>query len=432
MVSEPSGATTAGRRRPWWLWGLPGRVPDEVDDRALRLLGAVALALLFEEYDLAIVTAALKQISAGLGLREESLPLDLALIRLGVLPAFVLLPFADRLGRRPVFLASVVGMGVFTFLTAFSQNALQFVLLQGLTRACFVTGSATAFVIMAEELPARHRGWGMGVLAALGACGHGVGALVFSQIDRLPYGWRALYALGIIPVLLTPFFMRYVPETRRFKEQAQRAALEPAVAWLGPLLMLATTHPWRVTALAASGLLLALATMPSFQLSGYYVQTAFGFSPGRYSSMVLLGGAVGIMGNLVGGRLGDAFGRKRVGSVLLAVFPLMCFVFYRGNALTAIPMWAALVFSFMGGRLILRALSIELFPTSQRAAAAGVFSFAEAMGAVLGLLALWIYEVQDVRDLAVIIPAVACVTVIAALLVLVFPETNNRELEDIV
>lgn len=432
MATESSGTKTSSRRRPWWLWGLPGRVPEEVNDRALNLLGAVALALLFEEYDLAIVTAALKQISAGLGLVEEDMALDLALIRLGVLPAFLLLPFADRLGRRPVFLASVVGMGLFTFATAFSQNGAQFVLLQGLTRACFVVGSATAFVIMAEELPAAHRGWGMGVLAALGACGHGLGAVVFSQIDRLPYGWRSLYALGIVPVLLTPFFLKRVPETRRFSEMRERTAQQPPGAWLGPLALLATTHPWRVSALAAAGLLLALATMPSFQLSGYYVQTAYGFTPAQYSGMVLVGGAVGIMGNLVGGRLGDAFGRKRVGSVLLALFPLACVAFYQGSAWSAIPVWAALVFSFMGGRLILRALSIELFATSQRAAAAGVFSFAEALGAVLGLLALYFYKVKDTNDLAVIIPAVACVTVVAALLVLVFPETRNRELEDIV
>jgi predicted MFS family arabinose efflux permease len=223
-----------------------------------------------------------------------------------------------------------------------------------------------------------------------------------------------------------------VPETRRFADQARERAAEPALSWFAPLAMLATTHPWRVTALAVSGLVLALATLPAFQLSGYYVQTAYGFSPGQYSLLVIVGGAVGIMGNLVGGRLGDAFGRKRVGCALLASFPLMCFAFYRGSGQTATFAWAALVFSFMGGRLILRALSIELFPTQQRAAAAGVFSFAEALGAVVGLFALYAFRVRDTDDLALVIPAVACVTVVAALLVLVFPETRNRELEDIV
>jgi putative MFS transporter len=360
------------------------------------------------------------------------MPLDLALIRLGALPAFVLLPFADRWGRRPVFLASIVGMGLFTFATAFVQNASQFVLMQALTRACFVTGSATAFVIMAEELPAAHRGWGMGMLAALGACGHGLGALLFSQIERLPYGWRALYAVGLVPVLMSGYFARRVQETKRFSDHAiTREALPPLRAWLAPLALLATTQPLRAAALAVSGVLMAFATLPSFQLSGYFVQSELGFTPARYSGMIVIGGGVGILGNMVGGRLGDTLGRKRVGVVLLAGFPLAAFAFFRGGAWGAMFAWVALVFTFMGGRLILRALSIELFPTPQRAAAAGMFSFAEAMGAVIGLLALYAYDVRGTADLARVVPAIACVTLLAALLVLVFPETRQRELEDI-
>jgi MFS family permease len=408
------------------------RVPVGVNGAGLRLLVAVGVALMFEEYDLAIVTAALKQISAELALSEERMPLGLALMRLGALPAFVFVPFADRWGRRPVFLASIVGMGLFTFATAFVQNASQFVLMQALTRACFVTGSATAFVIMAEELPAAHRGWGMGMLAALGACGHGLGALLFSQIERLPYGWRALYAVGLVPVLMSGYFARRVIETRRFSDHASTRAKQPPLrAWLAPLGSLATRHPLRAAALALSGVLMAFATLPSFQLSGYFVQSELGFTPARYSAMIVIGGGVGILGNMVGGRLGDSLGRKRVGIVLLSGFPLAAFGFFRGGPVGAMFAWVALVFTFMGGRLILRALSIELFPTAQRAAAAGMFSFAEAMGAVIGLLAIYAYDVRATADLARVVPAIACVTLLAALLVLVFPETRQRELEDI-
>src|SRR4051794_28457792 len=187
------------RRHPWWIPPFLGRVPDAIDDAALALLGAVALAMLFEEYDNAIVTAALKHIAAELHMAEAKLPLYLAILRFGAVPAFFLIPLADRIGRRPVFLASVVGMGVLTFATAFSQTIEQFVTLQALTRTFFITCSAVAFVIITEEFPAAHRGFGVGMLAALGACGAGLGAAMFSQINRLPYGWRALYAIGVVP-----------------------------------------------------------------------------------------------------------------------------------------------------------------------------------------------------------------------------------------
>src|SRR5690349_2941190 len=162
---------------------------------------AVALATLFEEYDTGILSAALKQIAGDLQIPEARFGLYLAWIRAGALPAFLFLPLADRIGRRPVFLASMAIMGVLTFASAFSQTLLHFVVLQALARTFALAGGALAFVIVSEELPAAQRGFGMGVLAAIGASGHGLSAGLYSQINVLPYGWRFLYALGILPVL---------------------------------------------------------------------------------------------------------------------------------------------------------------------------------------------------------------------------------------
>jgi MFS family permease len=147
-------------RRPWWLPHFLGPIPA-VEDHHLRVLGAVALALLFEEYDLAMLTAALPQIAAALGMLETDFGLYLGIIRLGALPAFVLIPFADLVGRRRVFLVTLVGTGLATLLTAFALEPWQFVVCQMLTRTFFVTGSAVAFVMIAEEFPAEHRGWGL-------------------------------------------------------------------------------------------------------------------------------------------------------------------------------------------------------------------------------------------------------------------------------
>ena len=49
---------------------------------------------------------------------------------------------------------------------------------------------------MSEEFPAHHRGWGIGMLGGVGAIGYGFGALLYGAIEWLPFGWRALYALG--------------------------------------------------------------------------------------------------------------------------------------------------------------------------------------------------------------------------------------------
>ena len=141
-------------RQPWWIPPFLGRVPAGVDAPRLSLLGAIALALFFEEYDLAMLTSALHRIAADLGMAETQFGLYLGIIRLGALPAFLVIPLADRFGRRRVFIATVVCTGLFTFFRAFSQTAAQFVVLQMLTRTGFITGSAVAFVMVAEEFPA--------------------------------------------------------------------------------------------------------------------------------------------------------------------------------------------------------------------------------------------------------------------------------------
>ena len=421
-------------RNPWWIPPFLGRVPENLGAPQLRLLGMVALALLFEEYDSAMLISALKHIARDLGMADQDLGLHLGLIRVGALPAFFCVPLADRFGRRPVFLASTIALGVITFGTAFVTTPTQFVVLQALTRTFFVTGTAVAFVIVTEEFPAQHRGWGMGMLAALGSMGHGLSAILFSQIERLPFGWRALYVVGIIPVLCLPAFLRRIPETKRFMDMRAGLAAAPVTVFasvVDPLRMLFATHPLRALGLAACGFLVAAATLPSFQFSGFYTLEKLGWKPGHYSGMVIAGGAVGIIGNIAAGRLGDTFGRKAVGFVMLALFPLASFLFYRGSSWVVAVAWVPLVFCFMGGRVVLKALSTELFQTSFRSAAAGLFAVMEAMGAVAGMFAVYLYKTEDVLRLARVVPFVALPVLGAALLLLLFPETKQRELEEI-
>jgi putative MFS transporter len=422
------------QRRPWWIPPFLGKVPAGLERRHLDVLGVVSLALLFEEYDSAMLISALKHIAQDLGIAEAELGLYLGWIRLGALPAFFCMPLADRFGRRPVFIASTVALGVVTFATAFASNAFQFVLLQALTRTFFITGTTAGFVIVTEELPAEHRGWGTGMLAALGALGHGLSAILFSQIERLPFGWRALYVVGVVPVFCLPLFLKRIQESDRFDRHRREGGVVAAGAFaavLGPMRALFVTHPLRAAVLALCGLLLAGATLPSFQFSGFFTQERLGWKPSHYSIMVISGGAIGILGNVAAGRLGDVFGRKRVGFVLLVLFPLASFAFYRSASWIVPIAWVPLVFCFMGGRVILKALSAELFPTSYRSAAAGLFAVMEALGAVVGMFVVYLYRSDNVDHLANTVPLAALAVVGAAFLLLTFPETTRRELEEI-
>jgi MFS family permease len=417
-------------QNPWWLPPfLLGRVPAGVDSRALRVLGFVSFALFFEHYDTSLLGNALKFIAADLQVAETDLGYFQMLIRLGALPAFFLIPFIDRLGRRRLFLTALVGMSVGTLLTAFSQTALQFIACQMLTRMFVITASAVAIVIVAEELPAAVRGWGIGILAAVSASGHGLGAGLFAAIDMLPWGWRSLYAFGVLPLLLLPMFRRNIQETARFTEH-QRARTGLAGRWWTPLAGFVRTHPGRAAGMAIVASVSSVGHVVVISFTGYYVLAYHGWAPYQLSLMVIIAGMVGIIGNVVAGRVADRTGRRGVGFVFLAVFPAASWWFYAGPGWALPVLWSVMVFSLMGANVIIRALSSELFPTSHRGTSTGLLALMETLGAAAGLFLLGVLQTRE-GDLVTLIPLISLATLAAGVVLLAFPETRQRELEAI-
>ena len=430
--TDPASPTRT--RRPWWIPFFLGAIPD-VDAKSLTLLGTVGLAVFFEAYDLSLLTSALSFIAADLEITEETLGLWTGLIRLGGLPAFALLPFADRFGRRKVFLASLLGLSLATLASAFSPTILVFALLQMLARVSFITFSATAIVIISEEFPAKHRGWGMGIFGALGALGYGLSAILFSQIEVLPGGWRALYLVGAAPLLFLPVFLRNVPETRRFAEiQQQRDDLEGPTSnllgWAQPIRDLFTTYPQRMVGVTLACFIYAASELAVMQFVPYFILEEHGWEPWQYSALILLGGLIPLWANVAAGRLGDRFGRRPVGMAVMSMLPLGAICFFHVSSDLLAIFWIILSFGSVAANVMLRAIVTESFPTSQRSTAAGWMTLTGTVGAALGL-----WSISWGQSMGFTLPTiesiVSCFAIIAGLALFLLPETRGLELEEI-
>jgi MFS family permease len=404
---------------------MPDLPPEQV-----RALGVVALAMLFENYDQAMLTAALKQISESFGVLESDVAGMLGWVHMGAIPAFLVVPFADRIGRRRLFLVSMVLLGIATFASAFAQNVVQFIGLQMVARTFMVTTSATAFVIVTEEFPAEHRGWGVGILGALGSMGYGLALLLFAGIDYYPYGWRARYLVGIVPVLLIPMFRREVKETGRFAAGIGRSEGAAAGGHWRPMLILARDYPLRTLVVGLIGAASSAGTVAAFQFSAYFVQSEHGWAPGQYTVMAVVAGLVGIVGHPYAGRLADRRGRRVVGFSLFTVYPLIVYAFYHGPEWSLPLLWIPLIFSLTGGGTIQRVLAAELFPTDSRGTSSGWMLMCEAAGRSAGLfLVAWGTPVGSTNTAMICLVSLFCV--LAGFLVLTLPETGGRELEEI-
>lgn len=415
-------------RRPWWL---PFPIPAGVEPSHIQLLGLVSFAMLFENYDIGLMGAALPQIAAEFGLSNPEKGSLMGSIEMGALLAFIVVPFADRVGRRRVLLASIIGMSVGSFLTGLAPTAQALAACQIITRTFATSASVVSFVIVAEEFPADHRGWGLGVLGAVGAVGFGLGALVYAQIEWLPYGWRSIYVLGGFALLLIPFFRRRLKETRRF--QASSAAREHGSLLRGalrPVVALVRSHPRRALVLGAMAFFSTAGHRPAFRFVSDFVQTEHGWTPGEYARMTILLGAIGVAGSPLMGRLGDRFGRRLIGAAMLVPFPLFAVLFYTGPVRIIALGWTAMVFVSMAAGVVQRALSTELFPTDTRSSAGGWILLVETLGAALGLYLFAGLETV-LEDWGRSLAIVAALAAIGAVFLLFLPDTHQRELETI-
>jgi MFS family permease len=288
-----------------------------------------------------------------------------------------------------------------------------------------------AIVVVAEEFDAEHRGWGIGALGALHACGAGAAALSFGFVDVLPFGWRALYAIGLVPLLLVAYLRRTLPETGRFDALARERAEFRVAPPIAPALDLVRRHPRRIAALALAVVAIETVMGPAIFFAPKFLQDVHGWSPAWVAALNFGGGAFAIVGNPLAGWLSDRRGRRPVTVMFTLGVLLAITAFYAAASPAAPVLWVPLVFGLMGTQVTLGVYGAELFPTGVRSTASGVREFCKTGGAVIGLgLVSALYALVGSNWAAI---SVLClVGTLSPLVVLAtFPETAGRKLEEI-
>ena len=417
-------------RPPRWLIFAPflGRAPA-LTPRQWQVLGLVSVATLFDQYDRALFALALPQIQLSLGIAEADVGWLGSIVRLGALPAFAATVAADRIGRRRVLLATIIGYTVCTAATALAPDARTFVVFQFLAHIFTAAESMLAVVVIAEELDANVRGWGIGALFAIQACGVGLAALLFPLFEWLGLNWRALFAVGVVPLAVIAYWRRVLPETARFTE-ARAAALAPTPA-LAPIVALARAYPGRFAAVAAVAFVFSAGGAAADFMGPKYLQDAHGWSPARVAVLYVLGGALAIAGSAYAGRLSDRIGRRPVTVVFGVAVLSLAIAFYNATGWVLPVLWIVLIFTLVGHDVLQASFAAELFPTSYRTTASGARAIVATLGGALGLAVESIlYRALGSHWEAISIMLVGAF--LAPLIVaLAFPETAGRTLEEI-
>lgn len=441
----------------WWA------PPDRLDPRPATVLALLCTVQVVDGYLGTVLTQTLTFAADEMGHGNTAQGIVFAVVRAGVLLALVTVALADRHGRRRLLLAAGTGSCLATAAGAAAPTLWVLGGTQLMARG-LATALGVLIVIMAvEEMPARSRAWAASVLVLCAGLGAGMAVWVLPVADLHQRGWRVVYLVPLLGLAGLGAVGRRLPESRRFEtaraaapeatEQQQRQTAPDAPNQRSRALPDAPKQPadpdigeqrgqaapdvrerrrQRLKLLAVVAFLAAMFAAPASGLQNDFLKDERGFSASQITVFTLVTSTPAGLGALAGGYLADRRGRRRVaaaGLVAGAVTAAWAF-FTSGPAL-----WLLTLTGTMAGGLTVPALAVygpELFGTHDRGRANGLVLTLGVAGSAVGLLAAgWLSDQLGGR----LGPALALLAVgpliVAALVLLKFPETAGLELEDL-
>jgi putative MFS transporter len=287
------------------------------------------------------------------------------------------------------------------------------------------------FVVIAEEVAAGARGWANGTISALDYVGAGLASLVFAAVTLLPFGWRSLYVVGAVPLLVVGFLRRRLPETQRFvaKEQTQKA-VSRLQETLSLLRALARDYPGRVATILLAVGALGFAEGPATVLAQKYLQSSLHYTPGQVTMLLIPGGLIGLGLTIAMGRLSDRIGRKPSAMITACTMAISFWGFFSPVPGWAIaPLWILGFFGFFSSSALMAGFALEIVPTQYRATVSGLRYLVEiGAGAVALALEGYFYDRFGSHGPAIQVCLLTIPVTLGALLLL--PEPAGRSLEE--
>ncbi|BAU29216.1 putative MFS transporter [Aneurinibacillus soli] len=352
---------------------------EKKEKQAFRILGLSGIGLLFDSMDvgiLAFVLAALK-VQWGLTPTEMGLVGTINFIGMALGAALAGL-WADRYGRKRLFIITLLVYSIATGLNAFAATlaifmALRFIVGFGLGGELPVV---TTYVL--ETAPQQHRAKWVVWLQSFWAAGALVAAII-SYFIIPQYGWRVGLFIGALPALYALYLRRALPETPAFTRQAitQTFGEKVRLLWSAPYrrttIVLWTL--WFASVFSYYGMLL---WMPSIMIMK-------GFTLIKSFEYVLLMTLVQIPGYFVAAYCVDRWGKKPTLVTFMTLSALSSLAFgLSPNIWALLTSGICLSFFNLGAWGATYAYTAEQYPTLFRATGTG---WAAGFGRIGGIIA---------------------------------------------
>lgn len=356
------------------------------------LILAIAFLLAYQGYTLSIVGVAAPWIASSFKLSESGLARMFAWMSLAAFGALALARLADKFGRRRIILLCLASAPIFAASAAVVRSAAVFTTLQMFTAALLGGSVSSAIVLLAEELPVKHRARGQAYAALASAAGGVLGYILIPFLLAWGYSWRWLMIPCAGGLALLPLVLKMLPADRAVESQPGdlRVELSRCSRFYDVL------HPlYRRRALALLSCA-ALDTMAGTAVNGWLYFEAvsiIGLSPRNASTLVVAGMVFGMIGFPAGAWTAERFGRVPTVSYFGGAAWIGAVMFYLGppRSVTWPLVWLLIVYCwFKFGSSVMtvgaNSAATELFPASLRATMIGWQGMTAAIFAMLAQL----------------------------------------------
>lgn len=318
---------------------------------------------------------------------DLSRDLDVSLGQAGLLAAAMAVtwalaaPFAgvlsDRLGRRPLIVLALCGLGASTIGAGLAPNYGALLAMRVLAGAFGGFGPAVVIAAAGDLFPPRRRGWAMGwtnlgfsMAAIVGV--PGIGALGGTL------GWRWAFAATGLLVIALGILIRFAFPNPPAPETAHAGAEDSIGYWQ----VLRLPGLWSI--LAANAFERALFNIGVLYLPSF-LMLSYGLDAVAVAPILVLMAVGSIVGTMGGGWLGDRVSKAMIFVVAQALAGVIALVLFTQAPGLAISAAGGALFSLVNAssRPSLLALSAEV-SARYRGAVMGAFSVTNQGGIVLG------------------------------------------------
>ncbi|MGE7912124.1 MFS transporter [Lysinibacillus xylanilyticus] len=388
-----------------------------MDYRKKTVVASVA-GLTLEGMDIMFISFAMTMIISEFNIDLATGGLISSITNIGMLLGGIIFGvLADKYGRVKVFTYTVLLFALGTALTGLATNIEQIYIYRFIAGLGAGGEYGIGMALVAEAWPKNKQGRASSYVS-VGAQYGVILAALLSAIILPTLGWRALFFVGVVPVIFAFIVRKNLEESPEWLAAQKNKKIEKQHE-KGKLAQLFKTPRTSMTTIT-------LIVMATVQIAGYnglmiwlpsMLQKSQGLSVSS-SALWTISTAVGmIIGMLTFGRFMDRFGAKRAFGFFLLASACAVFLYSYATGSVAILIGGAIVGFFSNGMfagygaLISSFYSVQIRSTATNT----IFNFGRAIGGFSPIFVGYILQSYDMTIVMIYLAALYCISFIVML-----------------